>query len=439
METEQRLKHIEEISKNARATWFSLLIALLFCGVTLLDVKDRDFFAYGAATKLPVIGVEVPVVGFFLSAPVLVLALYLYLHVYLAKLWRALAPPFAVEDAALDDHVYPWLLADTALRLRPDMPKRDFGWLSTLVSLVLGWAFAPFILGVFWVRSWPYHHEWLTLFLAGLFVGSLVMAVRSYMRMHDWMLRDGGNTSDGPFGFFGSTAKPLIALMVLGLITVSWEKTEGPVLNGSAFPIYSADLYRLEFVQLPDDWEPRDLAWQSHERTNRETVEKEIRRDPPVGLERDAEGGFDPDAFDKAVMARLKEGFRKRRDVAVARLRKDDWKRVDLRRANLRKANLSGLDLQGAQMEGANLTGAQMEGANLRWAQMEGAYLRRAQMEGAYLFEAQMEGANLSGAQMEGANLSGAQMEGADLRWAQMEGANLSGAQMEEAYLIGIR
>ena len=78
--------------------------------------------------------------------------------------------------------MYPWLLADAALHLRDDTPKRDFRWLSTLVSLALGWTFGPFILAVFWVRSWPYHHEWLTLFLAALFLGSIWMGFRSYTR-----------------------------------------------------------------------------------------------------------------------------------------------------------------------------------------------------------------------------------------------------------------
>jgi hypothetical protein len=51
------LDHIAEASKNARATWFGLLA---FVGVTLLAHKDADFFAYGAETQLPLIGLKVP-------------------------------------------------------------------------------------------------------------------------------------------------------------------------------------------------------------------------------------------------------------------------------------------------------------------------------------------------------------------------------------------
>ncbi len=520
MDTEQRLKQIEEISKNARTTWFSLIAALLFCGVTLLDVQDRDFFEYGAATKLPLIGVEVPVVGFFLSAPVLVLALYVYLHIYLAKLWRTLSLPLRVKGERLDDRVYPWLISDAALRLRPDAPKRDFGWLTAVVSWALGWAFAPFILGMFWVRSWPYHHEGLTLFLGLLLTISVWMWVRSRRRMRDWMCHNNEPPADWRDFLRWLTPLPMAAFaLVVGIL--SWETTEGnlhcplrivqnkpvkeveirpadqkqrlscwlkyngkkrfeqaepplagwvmaldtlrpygPILEtlrrntgdfAAVLPrelkpnaplLYPANLYRLSFVQLPDDWQSRELAWQSYQRENRATVIDELERARAAKLsdmkpETGAEGEEKtPEPIpEKDIIGKLKTDFKKVRAEAVTRLPKQDWQEVDLRRANLREAILPGLDLRNAKMEGAVLLGAQMEGVVLSGAQMEGTVLSEAQMEGAVLSGAQMEGVSLIRAQMEGAVLIKVQMEGADLWRAQMEGANLSEAQMEGAAL----
>ena len=59
------LGHIARVSQNARTTWFGLLGLLAFVGVTLLGHKDADFFAYGAETQLPLIGIKVPVKAFF--------------------------------------------------------------------------------------------------------------------------------------------------------------------------------------------------------------------------------------------------------------------------------------------------------------------------------------------------------------------------------------
>ncbi|HSF94131.1 MAG TPA: hypothetical protein VLA52_03825 [Thermohalobaculum sp.] len=89
------LAHIAELSRNARANWFGLIGLCLFVGVTLLGHEDADFFAFGAETKLPLVNVEIPVKAFFTFAPLLVAALYIYLHLYLISLWDALAdaPP----------------------------------------------------------------------------------------------------------------------------------------------------------------------------------------------------------------------------------------------------------------------------------------------------------------------------------------------------------
>ncbi len=110
------LDHIAEVSKNARATWFGLLGLLAFVGVTLLAHKDAEFFAFGAETQLPLIGIKVPVKAFFYVAPVLVAAIYAYLHLYLMTLWDSLADaPAKIDGQPLSDRVFPWLISYAAL------------------------------------------------------------------------------------------------------------------------------------------------------------------------------------------------------------------------------------------------------------------------------------------------------------------------------------
>ena len=86
-----RLNQIAEISRNARTTWFAFIGVALFSVIAVASVTDKEFFLYGASTKLPVVDVSVPTKSFFYTAPVILLALYTYLHLYLIKLWRALA------------------------------------------------------------------------------------------------------------------------------------------------------------------------------------------------------------------------------------------------------------------------------------------------------------------------------------------------------------
>ncbi len=128
------LKHIEEVSRNARTTSFGALGVLVFGAIAVAGVEDRDFFTYGVETALPLVGVTVPTVPFFIAAPILILAIYIYLHLYLLKLWRGLGALPAhihvegsIESVPLDDAVYPWLLSDAAIHLIPGARRRRRG------------------------------------------------------------------------------------------------------------------------------------------------------------------------------------------------------------------------------------------------------------------------------------------------------------------------
>ncbi len=51
--TEAQIARINELSQLARTAWFSLLGYLVFVGITLLGVKDADFFVPSRQTDLP--------------------------------------------------------------------------------------------------------------------------------------------------------------------------------------------------------------------------------------------------------------------------------------------------------------------------------------------------------------------------------------------------
>ncbi len=106
-----RLEQIVQMAQNARASWFGLLALLLVIGVALMGHEDSDFFAFGAKTDLPLVGISVPTVSFFVAAPALTTALYVYLHLYLDGLWVALAKcPARMDGGPVEERVYPAVL-----------------------------------------------------------------------------------------------------------------------------------------------------------------------------------------------------------------------------------------------------------------------------------------------------------------------------------------
>ncbi len=120
------LTRIEAIVSNARATWLVLIGFLAFITMTLLSVRDLDFFSATAVTSLPIVNIAIPTTVFFWTAAWLAAVLHTYFHLFLLKLWDALAeapPEIGKPDEVrlkLGERVFPWLVNDWALRLRPD-------------------------------------------------------------------------------------------------------------------------------------------------------------------------------------------------------------------------------------------------------------------------------------------------------------------------------
>ena len=161
---DEMLKRIDALTRNARTTWFALLAALVFVGITLMGVEHIDFYGVNRATQLPLVDVEVPTPLFFYAAPILTAAIYGYFHLYLIRLWDALgqADP-RIGDTPLGDRISPWLVADAALylrtRLRRDEPPctapRSMEGPAMALNILLAWVFGLVVLWFLWRQSLP--------------------------------------------------------------------------------------------------------------------------------------------------------------------------------------------------------------------------------------------------------------------------------------------
>jgi len=148
------LKIIAKATSNAQKLFVAMLGACLYCFLTTGKTKDAALLTDSASSPLPVIpGTEVPVVGFYLLAPIVLIAQYFYLHLNMHRLWEALAdlPAVFPDGRPLDKVINPWLLNGFVrayfLRLRDQRPalSRMQQWLSIL----LAWCVVPMTLCVF--------------------------------------------------------------------------------------------------------------------------------------------------------------------------------------------------------------------------------------------------------------------------------------------------
>lgn len=160
LDGELALSRIEALVGRARAIWLVMLGFLAFITLTLMSVRDIDFFSFASATKLPIVDIEIPTAAFLLAATVLATILHTYFHLFLIKLWDALAEaPPVIDGSKLGDRASPWLVVDWALRRRPDKAttRRPLDRLAALVIGLIVFLATPLALMGFWWRSLSAH------------------------------------------------------------------------------------------------------------------------------------------------------------------------------------------------------------------------------------------------------------------------------------------
>lgn len=434
----QRLVHIEGLSKNARGTWFALTASLLFSAIAVAGVQDRDFFTYDSGLTLPVINFSVPVKSFFAVAPLLILGLYVYLHLYLAKLWRSLgeARPKLLDGRYLDDAVFPWLISDAAIFLKPGGPRRLSGRLAVVVTVLFLWISGPAVLFLFWWRSFPPHDALLSIWTGFLFCLSLFSGFASFSSFMRWI--KGGSVSKKVSqiwkDFYSVTRFAVVAILI-GTIAFSvlrsgsvlkapqivfgdtiLAKTGWLTFGGEVIPAYSANLYRTELVERPQNWLPRRVA-----KTDALVRYSGLK---PLNLHND--NNWQENAL---------EVFDIRRKSMLDGLKAKDFRGWNFRHAEASEAFLPGADLRHADFSHSVLSGAVLEMAELSSANLQGAVLWRTDLQEANLEDANLQGVDLARANLKGANLRETNLRGARLFFTNLDAANLYGADMRNADL----
>ena len=152
------------------------------------------------------------------------------------------------------------------------------------------------------------------------------------------------------------------------------------------------------------------------------------------------------------TLADLRSEDPARRQAALRSVQRLDLQNRSLRRANLAHALLPRADLRGAQLQGAFLLGAQLQGVDLTGAilqdvafvetQLQGANFTKARFLRTAFVETWLDGAQFKETDLRGAIFSEVQLQGADLSGAQLTNANLSetalrGANLSRAQLSG--
>lgn len=398
---------IGEMSHMASMLFITMLLGCGYVWLTLAATIDAELLTNSASSELPIIATKIPIVGFYWAAPLCLLALYGYFHLFLLRLWEELAelPAVFPDGKPLDKKVYPWLLNDLVrayLVYLKDNPPPLFH-LQKWFCIGLAWWMVPLTMVALWLRYLP-RHDWAGTSLHVILVVTAIVAGFLFHRLAATTLRrENRGIPPQMVKIYPHGAVVLGVGLALGGMSVgaiegvntgfkaaevrSWAPAAFALLGYSPF----ADFREVDVSTRPENWmgkhaEERALVKGAYLKG------KNLR------------------------YANASRAFLVNADLSYSDLQGSVMQGADLRGANLEFARLQGADLELANLKGANLYGADLEGAGLNGADLQGATLSRANLQGASLYHANLEGADLEATNLQGASLQEANLSGADLR-----------------------
>ncbi len=444
---------IQQATRVARLFYFMTLAISAVCVLLIGFTTDLRLLVNGPAIPIPHIGRALPMMGFYLGAPILLACLYLRFHFLLLRLWGNMAAmPAVFPDGQTLERDGPWYLMGVVRRhFRWQRDSRSpFAVLETVLSTALAYWVVPATLFIFWLRylvRQDLHGTVLHVFL-------LTLSVAAAMCLPAIVTRVLG-PGEIQFPKMNNLARLIMlttrAAMVTGAVVLALSL--GVVLGLPADADVAPEYSRVNIRRLPA------RVFQSLGYRPYADITEASLSVPPKGK-------WNEDSLAATQGAKLNEmnlhfvrGYRA--FLANAKLWRANLEgaylsEADVRGANLREATLRDVILDRAQAEGAvlvsvdatrgNFTGTGLRNADLSYATLEGAVLSSAKLSGASLYSADLRNAQLLRADLSRADLrdtklanavlSFANLENADFSSAKAAGANFSGAQLKAAVFL---
>jgi uncharacterized protein YjbI with pentapeptide repeats len=461
----ERLQAAADAAANSAARHYvTFLLFGLYLAITV-GATTHELLLRSDPVELPILGVRIPLFGFYWVAP----ALFVLLHFNLLTQLCLLSDKLHRLDAAMGRS----LKADGRRETLNTFVFSQMligghrGHMAVVLALMV-WTtvvFLPLVLLLFvQIRFLPYHDLWTTywhrlLVLADLFLLWLLWAsaiertgrLNRRLRARLRLLRGRGGLRARLSLFVRRSIRPVsnAAAAIWRRPTALWARVRGSgspprvrhatrsarlgwrfrALRGSTYLTAATALFIATIPEEPVLGVPVDALLDSSRSPpliarNLVVRETHLVRTWPTGeqIRRFGETLAWEYFGDPVVLAG--------RDLRFGEFHRSILVHADLREADLRGANLMDANLQGANLMNAKLASARLMEARLQGATLLGADLKHANLRLANLDDTVLRKTNFQGALLDGASLQGAFLDSNDLQGASLIGANLQGAQV---------
>lgn len=431
--TAEGLANVAEASKTAQNLFFSILLACAYTWLTVASTRDPQLLnnAAPASSRLPVLGVDIPLVQFYLVAPLLLTCLYVYFHLCLQRLWEEMGelPAVFPDGRALDRKAYPWLLnalvrvhAPRLRQRRSNMTRWQAG-----ISVILAWGLVPLTVILLWAR-YLRAHDWMTSTSHVAMLALILGACGGFRRLATATLK---GAERRPFLWrrawhdarVRATALAVGSAVVLGILTYGVVEGVNPEIERRGIPV--AQPGRFEKLVDIRHWVPQLFL--------------AVGYSPFAALD-DATLSVKPSNWTKGTPEELPnvrgvdlEGRNLRYATAYNCFGVNGYfMEADLRHADLREADLRGADFRHALADFANLRNSNLTNADLRFESAASVNFTDAMMDGTRAADTRFPNSRFTHASLAQADFSGADLTGADLTGANLAGTDLTAANLTD-------
>jgi uncharacterized protein YjbI with pentapeptide repeats len=465
-------KAVNDSAGKAALLWTSFITLGTYLLIATGSVTHRNLFL-NSAIKLPVLGVELPVTGYFLVAPVIFLIFHFYLLLHLQGLSEKVLDYNLVlhetMKTSVDRRRARWRLDDFPfLQFLAGVRERRTG-LAGKLQMLISWItivlFPVVVLLQLQIAFLPYHSSAVTwLHRACLIVDlGLIWFFWHAFRRHSEITKLRRVT----VAAIEAAGTLLVLIFSLALATFPGETmyrnvvatlVDAVVSFAFGDQAVSASRYFFEGDVDGVTGQPASLfanriilpGERFHDGAKKAEVSVSLRGRNLRGaiLQRsdlsfaDFTGAVLVEAsfagarlqratFGCAARLKLKPGGRSSRTDSC-----DDERAADLRGADFSDALLHGAFFSHARLHGARFARAMMQGVLADDADLSGATLIYARLEGSSFVSATLAGTSLLGAQAQGVDLREADLSNATLFRTQLQGAKLDHARLTNAMLL---
>jgi hypothetical protein len=407
-------KSLNDSATRVSTIWVSFLLFGLYLFIAAVNTTHPQLFLEDPI-KLPVLNVDLPLLGFFFLAPAMFVTFHTYILLQILLLARTGAVYNEAIERAVSNESYQarirQRLANTLFaQMFAGSPREREGVLGMLLRLI-AWitlAIAPIlVLLTFQIKFLPYHGAsvtWVHRFLVAADLIAVILLWPAVLEPH----RD-------------------IAWRHIALHRIALAMAMGCVFCSIVLLTFPGEPHaswtRYQVTSLP----PSEKHWDLEMCNTRSAVANIV----PANFDRLVVPGGDFVDDDRA--SKLEAAARKRgdslwvgerirsfggRDLSCGRfggtdLRFSDFSGVTALGANFVSADLQGTNFSNAKLQDAIFVRARLQGTNFYRAGLERAVLRDAELNDSLLLDARLHGAILTGAKLDGAKVSASQLDSA--------------------------